>query len=150
MESTGPAGSPVPGSESAANNGKHGQADPVRSAILAPSANPIPKPPPPGAPPPPNPKMVSHARRLMQRGVNHYHRGEYDKAESLLKEAITMYPFLPKANLVLGKILLIRGSAERDTAKIESARLMFEMARALNPELREPAVLLELFVAPPD
>jgi hypothetical protein len=57
---------------------------------------------------------------------------------------------LPEATLVLGKILLIRGAAARDPALLASARLMFEMARALDPSLREPVVLLELFAPAPE
>lgn len=81
--------------------------------------------------------------------MQNYSKGEYDRAEELLKEAVTLYPFLPEANLALGKIFLIRGSALRDRAMINSARLMFEMARALDPNMREPAVLLQLFQSSP-
>ena len=98
----------------------------------------------------PDPKDIQRAKRIMVRGMRAYRKGDYDGAEVLLKEAITIYPFLPKANLALGKILLIRGSATRDIALIESARLMFEMARALDPSLREADMLLELFQQAPE
>jgi len=97
----------------------------------------------------PDPKAAAKARRFILRARIMYGKGEYDKAELVLKEAITMYPFFAEANLLLGKIFLIRGSATRDRTMINSARLMFEMARALDPTLREPAVLLELFMAAP-
>ncbi len=96
-----------------------------------------------------DPKQEAKARRLIQRGRALYEKGEYERAETVLKEAVTLYPFVAEANLVLGKIFLIRGSATRDRAMINSARLMFEMARALDPNMREPAVLLELFLAAP-
>lgn len=99
--------------------------------------------------PPLDPKDELKARRLIQKGRVLYSRGDYAKAEEVLKEAVTLYPFLAEANLALGKIFLIRGSALRDRAMINSARLMFEMARALDPDMREPAVLLELFMAAP-
>lgn len=105
--------------------------------------------PPPKQAPPLDPKAATKAKKLIQRARSLYSKGEYDRAEIAIKEAITMHPFLAEANLLLGKIFLIRGSATRDRAMINSARLMFEMARALDPELREPAVLLELFLAAP-
>ena len=102
-------------------------------------------------PQPPDPKVAACMKRLIDRGIRLYGRGEYDKAEVILKDAVMQYPFVPEANLILGKIFLIRGSATRDVAMINSARLMFEMARALDPDMREPAVLLDLFLAtPPD
>ncbi|MEZ4272755.1 MAG: hypothetical protein R3C68_15385 [Myxococcota bacterium] len=98
---------------------------------------------------PPSPEDIERARLLMQRGINHYQKGEYKRAEDFLKESMGYYPFSAQANVVLGKVLLIRGSAERDAACINSARLMFEMAHALDPNLREPTMLLELFQSPP-
>ncbi len=86
----------------------------------------------------------------MREGLHAYRNGDYDQAEGLLKEAVTLYPFMPEASLALGKILLLRGSATRDRALINNARLMFEMARALKPDLREVKELLELFQPPPD
>lgn len=106
------------------------------------------KPPPKPAkiePLPIHPEDIRKARSLVDRGLTAYRRGMYDKAEAALKEAIGRYPFMAEANLALGKIFLIRGSAQRDMALIQSARLMFEMARAMDPSLREVTVLLELF-----
>jgi hypothetical protein len=102
-------------------------------------------------PPPPNPEHVARAKQLAKQGVEAYRDGDYDRAEALLKEAIAVYPFLADANLTLGRIFLIRGSASRDRALITSARTMFEMARAIDPNLREVQVLLDLFrEAPPE
>jgi len=84
---------------------------------------------------------------MVHRGRELYERGAYQEAEEALIEAISLHPFLPQANLVLGKVLLIRGSAARDRALLNGARLMFEMARAIDPKLREPALLLRLFSA---
>ena len=67
----------------------------------------------------------------------------------MLKESVTLYPFVAQANLLLGKVFLIRGSAARDLSLIHSARLMFEMAHALDASLREAEILLDLFLAPP-
>ena len=52
---------------------------------------------------------------------------------------------MPEANLLLGKIFLIRGAANRDLTMMDNARLMFEMAKAMEPENREVTTLLELF-----
>jgi tetratricopeptide (TPR) repeat protein len=103
----------------------------------------------PEAPAPPNPADVARARALVKRGELLYRNGEYDQAEAVLKESVTLYPFLAQANLLLGKIFLIRGSAGRDVSLIHSARLMFEMAHALDSSLREAEILLDLFLAPP-
>ena len=85
-------------------------------------------------------KKLKNARRL-------FGRGDYAAAEALLKEAITIFPFVPEANLLLGKIFLIQGAANRDLAMMDNARLMFEMAKAMEPENREITTLLELFRA---
>lgn len=103
----------------------------------------------PAEPPRPNPADVARARALVKRGELLYRNGEYDQAEAVLKESVTIYPFLAQANLLLGKIFLIRGSAGRDVSLIHSARLMFEMAHALDASLREAELLLDLFLAPP-
>ena len=92
-----------------------------------------------------DPKLVAEATELLHRGVYAYQLGEYDEAEQALKRSITIYPFLAPANLALGKIFLLRGAATRDEALIESARLMFDMAHNIDPSLREPVMLLELF-----
>jgi tetratricopeptide (TPR) repeat protein len=113
---------------------------PAASRIVIPPATPA---------APLDPKDEQRARRLVQRGRLLYAKGEYDKAEEALKEAVTLYPFIAEANLALGKIFLIRGSAGRDRAMVNSARLMFDRAHALDPELREAAVLLQLFQAAP-
>jgi len=105
--------------------------------------------PPSTPPPPPDPKSVAKARRLVKKGLAFYYEGDYDAAEGHLKEAILIYPFLAEANLALGKIFLIRGSATRDPALINSARLMFEMAHALDEKGRETHVLLQLFMSQP-
>ena len=120
--------------------------------VPPPPAAAAPAPSSPPAPPvaePIDPKVEAKAQRLIARGRQLYTKGEYDRAEEALKEAITLHPFVAEANLILGKIFLIRGSATRDRTMIASARLMFEMARALDPSLREPGVLLELFLAQP-
>ncbi len=108
-------------------------------------ATPKPKAPPLRAPPEPDPKDVARAKRLAEQGIRAYHQGEYDRAEALLKEGITLYPFMVEANLALGKIFLIRAAATRDPALMSNARLMFEMAQALDPQGREAALLLQLF-----
>jgi tetratricopeptide (TPR) repeat protein len=95
--------------------------------------------------PPADPRAVAEASDLLKQGVNAYQLGEYDQAEQLLKRSITVYPFLAQANLALGKIFLMRGAAAKDEALIDSARLMFDMAHSIDPTLREPLVLLELF-----
>ena len=92
-----------------------------------------------------DPKDILRAKKLVEKGVRLYHVGEYDAAETTLKEAMTIYPFLAEANLTMGKILLVKGSATRDRSLIDSSRLMFEMARALDPSLKESELLLDLF-----
>lgn len=95
-----------------------------------------------------DPREIERARALVDQGVRLYRQGDYGQAEELLKQAITIYPFMAEANLVLGKILLIRASASKDVALLTNARLMLEMARALDPGSRETVLLLELFQQP--
>ena len=96
---------------------------------------------------PATPLEIARAKKLLQRGTTHYRKGDYDRAEEQIKEAMTLYPFFAEANLLLGKIYLIRGSALHDNSMINNARLMFEMARKLDPSLRETEMLLELFLS---
>ena len=67
--------------------------------------------------PPLDNRLAVKAKKLLQRARTLYGKGEYDKAEVLLKEVVTTYPFMAEANLMLGKIFLIRGSATRDRDK---------------------------------
>lgn len=92
-----------------------------------------------------DPQLAVIAQKKIKRAKKLYSTGEYDKAEILLKESITAFPFLAQAQLTLGKIFLIKGSAARDMALLNSARLMFEMARAIDPGQAEVQTLLELF-----
>ena len=92
-----------------------------------------------------DPQAQREAQELLREGLAAYHVGAYEEAETLLKRSITLYPFLAQANLALGKIFLLKGAATHDEALIQSARLMFDMAHNLDPALREPLVLLELF-----
>jgi tetratricopeptide (TPR) repeat protein len=87
---------------------------------------------------------VAQARKLVDEGVRCYRDGDYDRAETLLKQAVTIYPFLAAANLVLAKILLLRSSARRDPALLTDAQRLLEMAQSLDPGSREAAMLLEL------
>lgn len=91
---------------------------------------------------------VARARQLVEQGMKLYAQGEYDKAEEVLKRGIEIYPFMADANLALAKILLIRASATKDMTLYTNARLMLEMARALDPNLREVEQLLELVRRP--
>jgi tetratricopeptide (TPR) repeat protein len=93
----------------------------------------------------PHPEDMRQAKILFNQSEDYYRKGAYFEAEGLLKEAITIYPFLAPANLMLGKIYLIRGSAVRDPVLLENARMMFEMAKALEPTAKESDLLLELF-----
>ena len=92
-----------------------------------------------------DPATTAEATKIAGEGVRLYHEGEYDKAEKLLNQALTLHPFLPLANLTLGKILLMRGEARSDEQQLASAKRMLEMALALDPSLREAATLLELW-----
>jgi len=94
-------------------------------------------------------QTVARARTLVDEATKHYRAGSYDKAESALKEAIALYPFLADANLLLGKVFLLKGSALRDVGMVSSARLMFEMAHNIDPTLREAELLLDLFTHEP-
>ena len=92
-----------------------------------------------------HPEDIRQAKILYIQSRDYYRKGAYFEAEGLLKEAITLYPFLASVNLMLGKIYLIRGSAIRDPVLLENARMMFEMAKALEPTAKESDLLLELF-----
>ena len=61
-----------------------------------------------------------------------------------LKMLFWFIPFLPEARLLLAKVLLVRGAAGRDLATLKLAKLMLEMALAMQPELLEATQLLEL------
>jgi tetratricopeptide (TPR) repeat protein len=98
--------------------------------------------------PGPSTETQAEAQRHLVAAEKHYRRGRYDAAEAALKEALALYPFLPRVSLLLGKIYLIRGSSARDEALLASARLMFEMAAAQDQELREAVLLLQLFREP--
>jgi len=100
------------------------------------------------APPAATPEEIARARGLVDKGVKLYREGQYAQAEDVLKQGITLYPFMADANLVLAKILLIRASASRDMTLYNNARLMLEMARALDPGSREVEQLLELVRQP--
>ena len=92
-----------------------------------------------------DPELAVVAQKKIKQAKKLYSTGNYDQAETLLKESITTFPFLAQAQLTLGKIFLIKGSAARDMALLNSARLMFEMARAIDPGSAEVQTLLELF-----
>ena len=92
-----------------------------------------------------DPQLAIVAQKKIKKAKKLYAAGQYDEAEALLKESITLFPFLAQAQLTLGKVFLIKGSAARDMALLNSARLMFEMARAIDPGLAEVQTLLELF-----
>ncbi len=92
-----------------------------------------------------DPQLAIVAQQKIKKAKKLYSTGQYDEAERLLKESITIFPFLAQAQLTLGKIFLIKGSAARDIALLNSARLMFEMARAIDPGQAEIQTLLELF-----
>ena len=95
------------------------------------------------------PREAARAAKLMQRGLTAYAHGDYAAAEETLKQALILYPFLPRATLVLGKIYLMCGTARADPALLAAARRMFQMAHALDPEMDETEALLQLFVEPP-
>ncbi|MEM6558550.1 MAG: tetratricopeptide repeat protein [Myxococcota bacterium] len=99
--------------------------------------------------PAPDPETEKRARAHYRSGVDLFQQGRYAQAELELKEALNLYPVMAPANLVLGKVLLIRGTAAHDQGLIDNARSMFEMARSIDPELREAELLLKLF-RPPD
>lgn len=88
---------------------------------------------------------VGEVGRLVEAGHAAYVQGAYDAAETALKQAVQLDPFHADARVALGKVFLIRAAAQRDEALLESARLMFDMARTLDPEQREALLLLELF-----
>ena len=95
------------------------------------------------------PREAARAAKLMQRGLTAYAHGDYAAAEETLKQALVLYPFLPRATLVLGKIYLMCGTARADPALLAAARRMFQMAHALDPELNETEALLQLLLDPP-
>ena len=88
---------------------------------------------------------LNEALKLTDEGRRSYLDGRYDSAERVLKDALLLYPFLPEARLLLAKVLLVRGAAGRDLATLKLAKLMLEMALAMQPDLQEAVQLLELF-----
>ncbi len=93
----------------------------------------------------PSAEDVQRAGQLVAQGRQLYRDGKYDDAEKALSKAMALFPFDSAANLLLGKVLLIKGSANRDFGLVNNARLFFEMAAALDPNNNETTVLLRLF-----
>lgn len=96
-----------------------------------------------------SPADIEAAKKLLDKGLLAYQKGDYDAAEAALAQSMALYPFLAEAHLTLGKIYLMRGSANRDPTMIDHARLMFQMAHAVDPNLRETDLLLQLFLTEP-
>jgi Tfp pilus assembly protein PilF len=97
---------------------------------------------------PGSPMTAEQATKLVERANGLFQKGQYKEAEPLLKQAIATSPFIARAHLLLGKIFLIEGAGAHDKAKLQSARLMFEIAHRLDPDLHEAEILLQLFVEP--
>ena len=95
------------------------------------------------------PQEIEQAKKLLDHGLLAYQKGDYDAAEVALAQSMALYPFLAEAHLTLGKIYLMRGSANRDQMMIDHAQLMFQMAHAVDPNLRETDLLLQLFLTEP-
>lgn len=95
------------------------------------------------------PQEIDHAKKLLDKGLVGYQNGDYDAAEAALTASMALYPFFAEAQLTMGKIYLMRGSANGDASMIDHARLMFQMAHAIDPSLRETDLLLQLFLATP-
>lgn len=93
----------------------------------------------------PDAKVLAEAQTYLSTGLAAFQRGDYEAAEVALKTAITLHPFLAQAHLTLGKVWLVRGAANKDYALVDNARLMFEMARAIDPTLAEAGLMLDLF-----
>ena len=91
-----------------------------------------------------NDQDLAMGLELTGKGRAAYFDGDYDAAERSLKDALLVYPFLPEARLLLAKVLLVRGAAGRDLATLKLAKLMLEMALAMQPDLLEATQLLEL------
>lgn len=91
-----------------------------------------------------NDQDLAMGLELTGKGRASYFDGDYDAAERSLKDALLVYPFLPEARLLLAKVLLVRGAAGRDLATLKLAKLMLEMALAMQPDLLEATQLLEL------
>ena len=91
-----------------------------------------------------NDQDLAMGLELTDEGRTSYFDGDYDAAERSLKDALLVYPFLPEARLLLAKVLLVRGAAGRDLATLKLAKLMLEMALAMQPDLLEATQLLEL------
>ena len=83
----------------------------------------------------------------MQQAQGLYLAGGYEAAEKVVKQALSIDPFAAQAHFLLGKILLLRGTATHDYRLLRNARLMFEMAVALEPEFSEARDLVELLRA---
>jgi tetratricopeptide (TPR) repeat protein len=93
----------------------------------------------------PSKQDIRRATSLYRTAETHYEAGRYAQAEHLLKRAIVLHPFGAAIKILLGKVFLIQGSAKKNMTLLNSAKLMFQMANALAPELQEAKTLLELF-----
>ena len=93
----------------------------------------------------PDVRHAARAKKLLERGLVYFRHGEYDQGEDALKQSLTLNPYSVEANVGLGKIFLMRGMATHDATLLKSARMMFQMAHTLNPNLPDSALLLQLF-----
>ena len=89
--------------------------------------------------------ILNEAERQYALAKGHYREGKYHQSEKILKECLLLNPFLAKANLLLGKLFLLRSAGSKDKSLLESAKFMFEMALRNDPTLREAQTLLGLF-----
>ena len=80
----------------------------------------------------------------MRRGLEAFSQGFYEEAEDLFKRALELNPYLALANVALGKVFLLRGSATQDASVLADACRMFEMACSLDSSLKEAEDLLQL------
>ena len=91
-----------------------------------------------------NDQDLAMGLELTGKGRAAYFDGDYDAAERSLKDALLVYPFLPEARLLLGKSSLGSWSGRTRFGDLKLAKLMLEMALAMQPELLEATQLLEL------
>ena len=80
---------------------------------------------------------------LTGKGRASYFDGDYDAAERSLKDALLVYPFT-RGPFVAGKGSLGSWSGRTRFGYPKLAKLMLEMALAMQPDLLEATQLLEL------
>ena len=89
-------------------------------------------------------KLIKQVNLAVDTAWQMYRRGDYEGALQQLTKSLAVYPLVSKANVLLGKIYLVKACAKPDEAWLPRARELFTMATELDPSDTEAKLLLQL------